>query len=307
MRRQLSFRPEGQFVLSRHSNSPFQPRVPHQINNSSQNISPTLLKNTSGSRPLIPSLRSSFTSSLSSNLNSTEAASTSSEGNNSFSPSSVASNLSFMGESSSRQLREQIKTRLFDRVEMMLRDRMRNSSEIPSIDSTVNYSQISGESEADVNSLESEDINLSRGLGPRGTDPMLSSASENRDTSNEDLFLHESSSTLSQTSNNASLSGNGFGVTQNESEMLNLWESESETVPLSLNSNLPLNDLFNEQSQPNRETASDRNSTGLCQNTETEITSRPNTNLNSSSAEFNMRQGIQRLSLHIENMQRLCW
>lgn len=292
LRRQLSFRPGGQFVLSRHSNSPFQPRIPHQVYSSSQIDSPVTSKSNPTALPDIPTHRSAATS----NLNSAEsgASSSTSSDSNTFSPSSVASNLSFSGESSSRQLREQIKTRLFDRVKMMLRDRMRNS-DIPSVDSTVNYSQISG---------EPEEVSPSTGLGPRGADPMLSSASDHREGSNDGLLFRETSSTLSGSSTNAG--GSGINSSQNDSEILDLWESESET-PFSLGTNLPLSDLLSEvPSQTNREETFERNESGQDPETDPGLNSSSLDNAGSSATEQSMRQGIQRLSLHIENMQKLC-
>lgn len=311
LRRQLSFRPGGQFVLSRHSNSPFQPQSLSHSSNSSLNNSLSLRIKSNLISKQVPSFKSSFTTSHSSNSNSAEEASTSSSEGAACSPTSNTNTLSLSGKRYYRQLREQVENRLFDSVKRLLRNRLRNSLDIPSVDSTVNYSQISGESEegehSPLHSLDSEDNNLSRGLGPRGTDPMLSSVSENREVSNE--LLLDSSSTLSTSAPNISLNSNGFNASQNGSEIFDSWDPEVETPPISLNSDLPVSDiLIEEQSQINQPSTSSRNNLSDSDESDTDSNSASVTDSNlSSSPEFNVREGIQRISRGIENLQRFCW
>lgn len=185
----------------------------------------------------------------------------------------------------------------------MIKDSLRNSSEIPSPDSTVNYSRISGESEADDrSSLGAQEI---RGLGPRGADPMLSSTSENHDTSSDTLILPDS--TLPGSQNNSSLNANGINPSQNASDYLYAWESETDSAPFSLSSPLPLNDILSEQTQPQIPQESQESNVERVQQTETTSDNPLIHNSDTPFSEFNMRQGIQLLSRHIENMQRLCW
>lgn len=208
-----------------------------------------------------------------------------------------------------RELRNRLY--FFDRVKILLRDRIRNASDTTSTDSTVNYSSISNESEnPDFRHLfeppsEIEEGNETTPLGPRGLDPMLSSTSQSADAVDDGLLFPTTG-----TSETTQVASNGETPTANNEDsrarpdFSDPWDSESETVPFpssldpspvggETNQRVPSNDTqrINEETRPNSRNESSGTATAV---------------QDESSSEFSVRQGIQILSLHIENMQRLC-
>lgn len=203
-----------------------------------------------------------------------------------------------------RDLRNRL--HFFDHVKLLLRDRIRNSSEHASTDSTVNYSNIANESEGEArNMLDNslEEGNASTGLGPRGLDPMLSSVSDNSDSANDSQLFPSSGGGPTVNGETSS------DLNSSNLEFIVPWESDTDTVPFP--SSPPMDPL-----ESDAETVPFRSSPALPEetshNSQTEMeesgaaTAENGSTPEENTSELSVRQRIQILSLHIENMQRLC-